>query len=103
MTNSDFFIQAAIKKFSERINQKLNEKLDEVASAAQDAPDLLKKEFNSLKKEIIEEADKMQKESFSRNDNYSSNSDGTEVIKKTSQKLKEVKFKIEILNHKLDS
>ena len=103
MTNSDYFIQAAIKKYSERINKILNEKLDEVASAAQDAPDLLKKEFNSLKKEIIAEANKMQKESFSRNDNFSSDYDGKEVIKKTSQKLKEIQFKIEILNQKLDS
>tara|TARA_B100000073_G_C23434802_1_gene452828 strand:- start:308 stop:619 length:312 start_codon:yes stop_codon:yes gene_type:complete len=103
MTNSDYFIQAAIKKFSERINQKLNEKLDEVTSAAQDAPELLRKEFDSLKNEIIKEANKMQRESNRKADDFSSNSKSTNLIENTSKKLKDIQLQIDTLNQKLDN
>ena len=61
MTNSDFLLKAAIKKVTEKLNEILVGKIEEATNIAQDAPEILKKEFDSLKESIIEEASKMEK------------------------------------------
>ena len=61
MTNSDYLLKAAIKKVTEKLNEILVEKIEEATNIAQDAPEILKKEFDSLKESIIEEASKMEK------------------------------------------
>ena len=61
MTNSDYLLKAAIKKVTEKLNAILVEKIEEATNIAQDAPEILKKEFNNLKESIIEEASKMEK------------------------------------------
>ena len=55
MTNSDYLLKAAIKKVTEKLNEILVEKIEEATNIAQDAPEILKKEFDSLKESIIEE------------------------------------------------
>ena len=61
MTNSDFLLKAAIKKVTEKLNEILVDKIEEATNIAQDAPEILKKEFDSLKESIIEEASRMEK------------------------------------------
>ena len=61
MTNSDYLLKAAIKKVSEKLNEILVDKIEEATNIAQDAPEILKKEFDSLKESIIEEASRMEK------------------------------------------
>ena len=61
MTNSDFLLKAAIKKVTEKLNEILVEKIEEATNIAQDAPEILKKEFDCLKESIIEEASRMEK------------------------------------------
>ena len=61
MTNSDYLLKAAIKKVSEKLNELLFEKIEEATNIAQDAPEILKKEFDSLKDSIIKEASRMEK------------------------------------------
>ena len=61
MTNSDYLLKAAIKKVTEKLNEILVEKIEEATNIAQDAPEILKKEFDSLKESIIEEAARMEK------------------------------------------
>ncbi len=61
MTNSDYLLKAAIKKVTEKLNGILVDKIEEATNIAQDAPEILKKEFNSLKESIIEEASRMEK------------------------------------------
>ena len=61
MTNSDYLLKAAIKKVTEKLNEILVEKIEEATNIAQDAPEILKKEFDSLKESIIEEASRMEK------------------------------------------
>ena len=53
MTNSDYLLKAAIKKVTEKLNEILVEKIEEATNIAQDAPEILKKEFDSLKDSII--------------------------------------------------
>ena len=61
MTNSDYLLKASIKKVTEKLNEILVEKIEEATHIAQDAPEILKKEFNSLKESIIEEASRLEK------------------------------------------
>ena len=61
MTNSDYLLKAAIKKVTEKLNEILVDKIEEATNIAQDAPEILKKEFDSLKDSIIEEASRMEK------------------------------------------
>ena len=61
MTNSDYLLKAAIKKVTEKFNEILVEKIEEATNIAQDAPEIIKKEFDSLKESIIEEASRMEK------------------------------------------
>jgi len=61
MTNSDYLLKAAIKKVTEKLNEIFVEKIEEATNIAQDAPEILKKEFDSLKESIIEEASRMEK------------------------------------------
>ena len=61
MTNSDYLLKAAIKKVTEKINEILVGKIEEATNIAQDAPEILKKEFDSLKESIIQEASRMEK------------------------------------------
>jgi hypothetical protein len=60
MTNSDYLLKAAIKKVTEKLSGILVEKIEEATNIAQDAPEILKKEFDSLKDSIIEEASRME-------------------------------------------
>ena len=61
MTNSDYLLKAAIKKVTEKLNEILVEKIEEATHIAQDAPEILKKEFDNQKESIIEEASRMEK------------------------------------------
>ena len=61
MTNTDYLLKAAIKKVTEKLNDILVGKIEEATNIAQDAPEILKKEFDSLKESIIEEASRLEK------------------------------------------
>ena len=63
MSNSDYLIKATIKKISEKLNRTFSSKIDEAATAAQEVPELFKKEIEILKDEIIDEAKRMEEES----------------------------------------
>ena len=54
MTNSDYLLKAAIKKITEKLNEALVEKIEEATNVAQDVPEIIKTEFDTLKDSIIE-------------------------------------------------
>ena len=94
MTNSDYLLKAAIKKVTEKLNEIFVEKIEEATNIAKDAPEILKKEFDSLKESIIEEASKMEKaENIQENE-----------IKNTYQdsKIKKALNEIEVINKQID-
>ena len=55
MSSSDYLIKATVKKISERINKTFIGKVEEAANVAQEVPEMLKKEIEDLKDEIIQE------------------------------------------------
>ena len=102
MTNSDYLLKAAIKKVTEKLNDILVEKIEEATNIAQDAPEILKKEFNSLKESIIEEASKMEKsENFQEKtteDNYQN-----PKIKKALNEIEVINKQIDIFNQNINN
>tara|TARA_B100000886_G_scaffold180013_1_gene123477 strand:+ start:141 stop:449 length:309 start_codon:yes stop_codon:yes gene_type:complete len=94
MTNSDYLLKAAIKKVSKKLNELLVEKIEEATNIAQDAPEILKKEFDSLKESIIEEASRMEK---------AENIQGKETTNTyQNSKIKKALTEIEGINRQID-
>ena len=103
MTNSDYLLKAAIKKVTEKLNEIVVEKIEEATSIAQDVPEIIKKEFDTLKEAIIEEAARMENEvSQSRNaDTSEPNQDPylSDVLKE----IEDIKVKIDHFNRKMNN
>ena len=102
MTNSDYLLKAAIKKVTEKLNDILVEKIEEATNIAQDAPEILKKEFDSLKESIIEEASRMEKaENIQANE--TTNTYQNSKIKRTLSEIEEINKEIELFNKKMNN
>ena len=97
MTNSDYLLKAAFKKVTEKLNEILVEKIEEATIIAQDAPEILKKEFDSLKESIIEEASRMEKvENIQENKSTNSYQD-SKIIKALNQ-IEGINKQIDLFN-----
>ena len=97
MTNSDYLLKAAIKKVTEKLNEILVEKIEEATNIAQDAPEILKKEFDNLKESIIEEATKMEK-ADNVQENESTNIYQDSKIEKALNEIEDINKQIDLLN-----
>ena len=105
MTNSDYLLKAAIKKVTEKLNEIVVEKIEEATNIAQDAPEIIKKEFETLKEAIIEEAARMEKE-MSKNKNNNTNNSELYKERNISEVLiiiEEIKEKIEQVNMNMNN
>ena len=89
MTNSDYLLKAAIKKVTEKLNEIVVEKIEEATNIAQDAPEIIKKEFDTLKEAIIEEAARMENE-VTKNKNTNTNTSKSNQDSNLSEVLKEI-------------
>ena len=97
MTNSDYLLKAAIKKVTEKLNEILVDKIEEATNIAQDAPEILKKEFDSLKESIIEEASRMEKaENIQKNE--TANTYQNSIIKKVLNEIEDINKQIDLFN-----
>ena len=101
MTNSDYLLKAAIKKVTEKINEILVEKIEEATNVAQDAPEILKKEFDSLKESIIEEALRMEKTENIQENEPTNNKNST--IKKALKEIEDINKQIDLFNKTLNN
>ncbi len=97
MTNSDYLIKAAIKKVTEKLSKILVGKIEEATNIAQDAPELVKKEFDRLKDSIIEEASRMEKaENIQENEpTYTSQNF---KVQKALNEIESIEKQIDLLN-----
>jgi len=103
MTNSDYLLKAAIKKVTEKLNEIVVEKIEEATNIAQDAPDIIKKEFDTLKDAIFEEAARMEKENSNNRNNETSESYKDQNLNEVLNEIKEIKEKIEQFNMKMNN
>jgi len=97
MTNSDYILKAAIKKVTEKLNEILVEKIEEATNIAQDAPEILKKGFDSLKESIIEEASRMEN-AENIQENESTNTYQDFKIKKALNEIEDINKQIDFFN-----
>jgi len=102
MSNSDYLIKATFKKISEKLNRTFSSKIDEAAIAAQEVPEILKKEIELLKDEIIDEAKRMEEENKYEPPNKENASEDTIFIK-TSKKISSITKKLNEINIILDN
>ena len=97
MTNSDYLLKATIKKVTEKLNEILVEKIEEATNIAQDAPEILKKEFDNLRESIIEEASKMER-TENIEENESANTYQNSKIKKALNEIEGINKQIDLFN-----
>ena len=102
MTNSDYLLKAAIKKVTEKLNEILVEKIEEATNIAQDAPEILKKEFDSLKESIIKEASRMEK-ADNIQENETKNTYQNSKIKKALNEIEVINQQIELFNKTMNN
>ena len=100
MSNSDYLLRATVKKLSEKLNQTFYEKIEDATSAAQGIPEIIKKEIDILKEEIIKEAKRMEnsEEKQSEEELEIKNNSRNIVI----NKIKDINNQLEILNSAMD-
>jgi len=102
MTNSDYILKAAIKKVTEKLNGILVEKIEEATNIAQDAPEILKKEFDNLKESIMEEASRMEK-ADNIQENEPTNIHQNSKVKKTLNEIEGINNQIDLFNKKINN
>ena len=97
MTNSDYLLKAVIKKVTEKLNEILVDKIEEATNIAQDAPEILKKEFDTLKESIFEEASRMEK-AENIQENESANTYQDSKINKALNEIEDINKQIDLFN-----
>ena len=102
MTNSDYLLKAAVKKVTEKFNEILVEKIEEATNIAQDTPEILKKEFDSLKESIIEEASRMEK-AENIQENESKNIYQDSKLKKALNEIEDINKQIDLINKTINN
>ena len=102
MTNSDYLLKAAIKKVTEKLNKIVVGKIEEATNIAQDPPEILKKEFDSLKESIIEEASRMEK-AENIQENESTNTYQDSKIKKALNEIEDINMQINLFNKTINN
>ena len=102
MSNSDYLIKATIKTISEKLNRTFSSKIDEAATAAQEVPELLKKEIEILKDEIVDEAKRMEEESKNES-HYKEDGTNDPIFIKASKKMSLITKKLNEINNILDN
>ena len=102
MTNSDYLLKAAIKKVTEKLNEIVVEKIEVATNIAQDAPEILKKEFDILKESIMEEASRMEK-ADNIQENETTNTYQNSNIKIALNEIENINKQIDLFNKKINN
>ena len=101
MSNSDYLIKATVKKISERLNKTFIGKVEEAANVAQEVPEMLKKEIEDLKDEIIQEAKRL--EEIESDDNLREPKASIKPqVEQSLEKIESIRTYLENLNELLD-
>ena len=101
MSNSDYLIKATVKKISERLNKTFIGKVEKAANVAQEVPEMLKKEIEDLKDEIIQEAKRL--EEIESDDNLREPKASLKPqVEQSLEKIESIRTYLENLNELLD-
>ena len=103
MSNSDYLIKATVKKISERLNKTFIGKVEEAANVAQEVPEMLKKEIEDLKDEIIQEAKRLEEIEIESDDNLREPKGSINPkVEQSLEKIESIKTHLENLNELLE-
>ena len=101
MSNSDYLIKATVKKISERLNKTFIGKVEEATNVAQEVPEMLKKEIEDLKEEIIQEAKRL--EEIENDDNLREPKASLKPqVEQSLEKIESIRTYLENLNELLE-
>ena len=101
MSNSDYLIKATVKKISQRLNKIFIGKVEEAANVVQEVPEILKKEIEELKDEIIQEAERL--EEIDSNDNpRKPKTSLNPIIEQSLEKIESIKTYLDNSNDLLE-
>ena len=101
MSNSDYLMKATVKKISERLNKTFIGKVEKAANVAQEVPEMLKKEIEDLKDEIIQEAKRL--EEIESDDNLREPKASIKPqVEQSLEKIESIRTYLENLNELLD-
>ena len=101
MSNSDYLMKATLKKISERLNKTFIGKVEKAANVAQEVPEMLKKEIEDLKDEIIQEAKRL--EEIESDDNLREpKASINPQFKQSLEKIESIRTYLENLNELLE-
>ena len=101
MSNSDYLIKATVKKISERLNNTFIGKIEEAANVAQEVPEILKKEIENLKDEIIQEANRL--EEIDNDENHKKQKESLNPkLEQSIEKIESIKNYLDNLNDFLE-
>ena len=103
MTNSDYLLKAAVKKVTEKLNKIFVEKIEEASNIAQDVPEKIKKEFDTLKEAIIEEAARMENEVSKSKNADTSESNQDPYLSDALKEIEDIKEKIDHFNKRMNN
>ena len=103
MTNSDYLLKEAIKKVTEKLNKIVVEKIEEASNIAQDVPEKIKKEFDTLKEAIIEEAARMENEASKNSNTDTSESNQDPYLSDVLKEIEDIKVTIDHFNRKMNN
>ena len=101
MSNSDYLMKATVKKISERLNKTFIGKVEKAANVAQEVPEMLKKEIEDLKDEIIQEAKRL--EEIASDDNLREPKASLKPqVEQSLEKIESIRTYLENLNELLE-
>tara|TARA_Y100001968_G_scaffold241672_1_gene225242 strand:+ start:133 stop:447 length:315 start_codon:yes stop_codon:yes gene_type:complete len=101
LTNTDTLLKAAINRLTARFGEKIIDTAAEVASLAKEAPDKLQKEWETLKEEIYEEAERLKKEIDSREENQSNIKQNSDIDSPV-ERIDQIRARVSEINQKID-
>ena len=101
MSNSDYLMKATVKKISERLNKTFIGTVEKAANVAQEVPEILKKEIEDLKNEIIQEAKRLEEIEIDDNSREPKASIKPQV-EQSLEKIESIRTYLENLNELLE-
>ena len=99
MSKTDNLLKATITRLKSRINDRVKDISNKIESLAKDGPEKIQKEWEIFQKEVIDEADRIEREEKNKGnkrDNSPEDIRLINVISKTRSKISEINKNMEI-------
>ena len=102
MTSSESLIRAAFNRLRARMGNSLLSSISKTEVLFKEGPDLIEREWNIFKEEIIEEANRIDQQE-SKDDSLQKMSDGNEISSNSQSKISEIRKKVANLTKQIEA